>query len=154
MGYRLASGNRGFMAPRTKDAPLSVFVFLRKTSPTPVAPASLISKLQAHLGYNVPWGVLPGPSHSPFPPPIWGICNALCNTVRFEETSKQVFACILHVSPVLRASGWLHRQNMRYVYTRVLPVWFYMILLLVIPYIYVRVASIADIIVKCKIGML
>lgn len=52
---------------------------------------------------------------TPFPPLIWGICNALCNTVRFEGTSKQVFACILHVSLVLHASGWLHQQNTCYV---------------------------------------
>lgn len=66
---------------------------------------SFISKLHAHLGYNTPRGVPSGPSHSTFlllPSPIWGY--ALCNAAHFEESSKQVFACILHVSPVLRVS--------------------------------------------------
>ncbi|KYM89650.1 hypothetical protein ALC53_01962 [Atta colombica] len=60
--------------------------FSGKTSPSHLR--GLISKLQAHLGYNAPWGVLSRPPRSPSPLPIWGICNALCNIVHFKETSK------------------------------------------------------------------
>lgn len=57
-------GGRGFMAFRTENAsacrcPYSSFS--GKTPPSHLR--GLISKLQAHLGYNAPWGVLSGPPH-------------------------------------------------------------------------------------------
>jgi len=40
----------------------------------------------------------------------------------------------------------------RYVYTRVLPIWFYILFLLISPHVYIKVASITNIIVKYKIS--
>lgn len=81
---------------------MSFFLFPEKT---PVAPArGLISKLQPHLGYNALQAVLLGlpnllSSSSRFRFLFGDMQCTMPRCRAFEESSKQVFACILHVTP-------------------------------------------------------
>lgn len=78
---------------------LSFFVFLRENPRRTWQ--SLISKLQAHLGYNAPWGVLWGLLHTPLSPPIWGYAMHYA----MPRVSRKVLNRFsrLHFAPILGA---------------------------------------------------
>lgn len=154
MRYRLV-GSRG--ASDGKHPPRAAVLsrlFLGKKPPLPPRrTCEVLSRSCRRILDTTRLGdVLSGPPHSPLPPPIWGICNALCNTVRFKETSKQVFACILQASLVLRASGWLDQQNTRECIRVFYPPDFTWYFSLGYSYLHKRNQCIIDIIVKYKIS--